>query len=205
MSEARPKSRIWRKNTGLIREAALDVFSREGFAGATLDQIAAKAGMSKPNLLYYYRSKDEIHLELVSMLLADWLAPLYTLGEGPKAPRDQIIDYALAKLAMSEERPRESRLFANEIMKGAPHLGPVLGDELKKLMDDKSALLTRWAEEGAIAPADPRHLIFAIWAITQHYADFETQVNALIGDDRAANFSSAARFVQEAVGRMISP
>jgi AcrR family transcriptional regulator len=63
-------------DAGAILEAALDVFSAQGFRGATLDQIAEVAGLSKPNLLYYFASKEAIHVELLSGLMDTWLDPL---------------------------------------------------------------------------------------------------------------------------------
>ena len=61
----RKRTRIQREKQELILEAALDVFSSHGFRGATIDQIADRAGLSKPNLLYYFRSKDEIYKALM--------------------------------------------------------------------------------------------------------------------------------------------
>ena len=62
-SKAKPavKTRIQSENQDLILKAALDVFSTYGFRGATIDQIAVKCGLSKPNLLYYFRRKDDIY------------------------------------------------------------------------------------------------------------------------------------------------
>ena len=50
------RTRIQEKNIAAILEAALEVFSQHGFRGATLDQIAKAASLSKPNLLYYFSS-----------------------------------------------------------------------------------------------------------------------------------------------------
>ena len=54
----RPRTRIQQRNRDLILEAALEVFSTHGFRGATLDQIANEAGLSKPNLLYYFAFRN---------------------------------------------------------------------------------------------------------------------------------------------------
>ena len=62
---------------------------------------------------------------------------------------------------------------------------------------DPRALL-RWMDEGKIARTDPYHLIFAIWATTQHYADFDVQVRAVLGKDRGGEgrFEDAARYLE---------
>jgi TetR/AcrR family transcriptional regulator len=159
--------------------AALIVFSENGYRGATLDQIARESGLSKPNILYYFEGKQNIHLALLSQLMAAWLAPLDAMNpEGE--PLDELLDYMQRKLAMSREFPRESRLFANEILQGAPRITPHLQARLKPLFEEKTRVIQTWIDQGKLAKVDPRHLIFSIWATTQHYADFETQINILL-------------------------
>ena len=88
-TQTRRRTRIQEENERKILAAALDVFSDKGFRGASLDDIAAAAGMSKPNMLYYFKGKEEIHLTLLSRLLENWLAPLQTLnpdGDPLRAP-----------------------------------------------------------------------------------------------------------------------
>ena len=173
-------SRIQRRNRETILSAGLAMFSQYGFRGTTLDQIAAEAGLSKPNLLYYFPSKEAIHTALLEGLLDTWLDPLRALDPDGD-PEQEILAYVLRKLEMSRDYPLESRLFANEMLQGAPHVAPILGDRLKTLVDEKAAVIRGWAEAGRIAPVDPHHLIFSIWALTQHYADFDVQVRAVLG------------------------
>jgi TetR/AcrR family transcriptional regulator len=200
---ARPLTRIQKRNIEAILEAALDVFSAQGFRGATLDQIATAAGLSKPNLLYYFPSKEAIHIELLSSLLDVWLAPLRELrAEGE--PQAELMRYMRRKLEMSREMPRESRLFANEILQGAPRMGGTLAADLKALVDDKAAIIRAWAEAGQIAPIDPHHLIFSIWALTQHYADFDVQVRAVLGPGHDP-FAEAERFLDTLFARLLHP
>jgi TetR/AcrR family transcriptional regulator len=171
-------TRIQKANRERILDAALEVFSAQGFRGATLDQIAAEAGLSKPNLLYYFDGKEAIHAALLAGLLSSWLDPLRKLNPAGE-PRAEILGYMRRKLAMAREFPRESRLFANEVLQGAPRLEGFIAGELKALVDDRAGLIRRWGAEGRIAPVDPFHLIVSIWALTQHYADFEAQIRLI--------------------------
>jgi len=173
-------TRIQKANRERILEAALDVFSAQGFRGATLDQIAAQAGLSKPNLLYYFDSKEAMHAALMGGLLTSWLEPLRKLNPAGE-PRAEILGYMRRKLAMSRAYPRESRLFANEILQGAPRLAEFIAGDLRALVDDRAALIRRWGDEGRIARVDAHHLIFSIWALTQHYADFDAQIRLIRG------------------------
>ena len=128
-SQIRP-TRIQQKNRAMILEGALTVFSSQGFRGATIDQIADASGLSKPNVLYYFASKDDIYRNLLTGLLDMWLDPMRTIDpEGE--PLAEIQRYVATKLQMSRDYPRESRLFANEILQGAPLLTEILGGDLR--------------------------------------------------------------------------
>lgn len=175
------KTRIQTQNEQLILDAALDVFSSHGFRGSTVDQIAAKCGLSKPNLLYYFRRKEDIYTALLERTLADWLQPLRAL-DAAGDPITELSRYISEKMRMSRERPEASRLFANEILHGAPAIGKFLKGPLKTLVDDKATVIRGWVVQGRLNAIDPHHLIFAIWATTQHYADFEVQVRAVLGN-----------------------
>lgn len=197
-SAKRPRTRIQTEKRDVILEAALDIFSAHGFRGSTVDQIAEAAGMSKPNLLYYFRGKEDIHESLIKQLLDTWLAPLREMDEEGD-PMTEIRSYIRRKLEMARDYPRESRLFANEILQGAPRIMPILEQELKPLVDEKAAIIRDWSRAGRIAQVDPWHLIFSIWATTQHYADFDVQVRAVLGPDRGGEgrFEDAARFLEQ--------
>ncbi len=206
-AEGRPegggKSRIQERNRALILEAALAVFSAEGFKGATLDRIAKEARLSKPNVLYYFPSKEAIHLRLLEGLLDTWLGPLMALDPAGE-PLEEVRAYVAAKLALSRDFPRESRLFAGEVLRGAPHLSPVLGGRLAALVEEKAALLQAWMDQGRLAQVSPKHLIFAVWALTQHYADFEAQVRAVLGDGHDP-FDEAGPVLDMIFGRLLAP
>jgi TetR/AcrR family transcriptional regulator len=179
---AKKPSRIQMRNRARILNAALDVFSVHGFRGTTLDQIAEAAGLSKPNILYYFEGKEEIHISLLNQLMETWLEPLVTLD--PKGdPLTEILNYIRRKLDMARDLPRESRLFAGEILQGAPYMAPHLKTGLQPLFEQKCAVIQAWMDAGKLNTVDPRHLIFSIWATTQHYADFASQVQVLLRDD----------------------
>ena len=204
MAASKPRTRIQQKNTAAILDAALDVFSNFGFRGATLDQIAKAAGLSKPNLLYYFASKEAIHVELLSGLLDHWLDPLREM-DAKGDPVDEVVSYVLRKLDMARDMPRESRLFANEIVQGAPRILDQIEGPLRDLVTEKAALIQGWADAGRIAVVDPYHLIFSIWATTQHYADFDIQVRGILQPKRDAHFKDAARFLTHLYRRALTP
>lgn len=181
MTTTTPKkknTRIQAENQQKIIRAALDVFSRYGYRGSTVDQIASKADMSKANLLYYFRRKNDIYIAVLESILDRWLEPLAAINSDGD-PGDELWAYIQAKLRMSRENPEASRLFATEILQGAPMIKPFLTDQMRVLIEEKCSVLQGWIDDGKIADVPPMHIIFMIWASTQHYADFQTQIDAL--------------------------
>ena len=204
-AETRSQTRIQRRNTEAILGAALEVFSTHGYRGATIDRIAACANLSKPNVLYYFDGKEAIHATLLERLLERWLEPLRRLDPNGD-PEEEIARYVIRKLQMAREYPRESRLFAMEILRGAPALRSYLAGPLKEVVDREADIIQGWVESGRIRPVDPRHLIFSIWATTQHYADFEVQILAVLGEERAADrFQDAERYLTDLFRSLLRP
>lgn len=208
MSESAPSakktpSRIQQRNRKRILDAALEVFSSNGYRGATLDQIATEAGLSKPNILYYFSGKEEIHVTLLNQMMKTWLDPLKEMNPNGD-PIKEILDYVHRKLDMAVELPRESRLFANEILQGAPRMGPHLNTGLKPLFEEQIIVITRWMDAGKIARSDPAHLLFSIWATTQHYADFAAQTEVLLPDKQLRQ-AGASAFLDQLFTKLLTP
>ncbi len=200
------RTRIQEANEEKILEAALEVFSARGFRGATIDEVAEAAGMSKPNLLYYFRTKEAIHRRLIEQVLDTWLDPLRAF-DADGDPMAEISSYIRRKIEMARDFPRESRLFANEILQGAPRILDELKGPLKELVDAKAEVIRQWQKKGKLAKCDPYHLIFSIWATTQHYADFDAQIRAVLGETRSGEgrFDDAASFLDKLFTNGLAP
>ena len=196
-SSTQKRTRIQQENEQKILNSALEVFSKNGFRGSTIDQIAEISGMSKPNLLYYFKNKEAIITVLIDQLLDIWLSPLKEIDPDGD-PLVEIKRYIDRKLEMSRDFPRESRLFANEILQGAPRIRSEL-EELKRLVDEKAVIIRGWVDAGKLADCDPYHLLFSIWATTQHYADFDVQVRTVLDPEKAGpqRFDDAAKFLNQ--------
>lgn len=160
--------------------AAERVFARAGLTGATTAAIAEAAGLPKANLHYHFGSKDGLYRELLARILHDWLAPLD--GLTPDAdPAQALANYIRAKMAISAARPDASRVFANELLHGAPVIGELIRGELRSVVRRKAAVIDGWIAAGRMAPVDSTHLFFTLWAATQTYADFDVQVRGVLG------------------------
>jgi TetR/AcrR family transcriptional regulator len=200
------RSRAGQENVERILDRALDIFATFGFRGSRIGQIAAAAGLSKTNLLYYFRSKEDLYLAVLQRTLDMWLEPLRSL-DPDRDPGEAIAAYIRHKLTASRDAPAASRLFALEVIQGAPLLGPVLRAQLAGLVASKAATIQAWIDAGTIVAESPRHLIYTIWATTQHYADFAAQIRAIEGRDLSdpAYFEETCRHVTATVLRGILP
>jgi len=187
----RRKGGVRRTQEARILRAAERVFARAGFAGARMAEIAAEAGLPKPNLHYYFASKQALYRAVLDNILGLWLAETEIIT--PDAdPRTALEHYVRAKMRFSRLYPHASRVFANEVVHGAPEIGRFLATDLKALVESKTAVIDAWIGAGRMHRLDPLHLFFAIWAITQTYADFATQVHAVTGVDALSDGQFAA-------------
>ena len=174
------KSQIRQANEALILAAAERVFAGAGFGGATMAAIADAAGLPKANLHYYFGSKQALYRTVLARTLKDWLLPAQNITTEAD-PRQAIEAYIRAKMALSKLRPHASKVFANELLHGAPVVKTLLATELYDLVRTKAAVIQGWIDQGRMAPVNPVHLFFTIWAATQTYADFDVQVCAVLG------------------------
>jgi TetR/AcrR family transcriptional regulator len=190
------KRQVREANEALILDAAERVFAGAGFGGATMAAIAEAAALPKANLHYYFGNKRALYRKVLARILDDWLVPVHGI-KSEADPRTALETYIRDKMRMAFERPQASRVFANEVLHGAPEVSDMLADTLRPLVRDKAAVIDNWIAQGRMATVDSIHLFFTIWAATQTYADFDVQVQAVLGTERfaAAEQERATRHV----------
>lgn len=171
-----------RRNEREILAAAERVFARYGYRGASLQAIAEQAGLPKSNVLYYMGSKRGLYVRLLERMMERWNALLDDISVEDD-PAEVLEAFIRSKMQLSRRHPEGSRLFAAEILGGAPFLQEYLRGELRDWVQARARIFEQWAERGLMDPVDPVWLIFLIWSATQHYADFEAQVLGITGRD----------------------
>ena len=174
------RTEIRRENERLILQAAEKVFAEAGFGGATMQLIADMAGLPKANLHYYFTTKEELYRRVVQDIFEIWLQAAASFDQAP-GPAEGIGAYVEAKMDISRRHPHGSKVWAAEVMQGAPVIQDYLETTLRAWTEDRARVIQRWIDEGKMAPVDPRHLLYMLWASTQHYADFGHQIETLNG------------------------
>ena len=82
-------------------------------------------------------------------------------------------------MEVSRLRKNGSKVWANEVMHGAPIIQDFLETQLTEWSDGRIEMIQKWIDDKKIRPINPRWLLYMIWATTQHYADFAHQVETL--------------------------
>jgi TetR/AcrR family transcriptional regulator len=189
-------------NEARILQAAEEVFATAGFSGARTAAIAKRAGVPKANLHYYFGTKEALYRRLLQNILEVWLGMGDSIRPGAD-PGEALAAYIAAKVEHSRRRPHASKVFANEMLHGAPQLRFYLGHELKRWVAAKAKVIEGWVAAGRMAPIETRHLFFVIWAMTQTYADFDIQVASVLGRRRIAprDYQAATALISQLVLR----
>ncbi|GKT21355.1 TetR family transcriptional regulator C-terminal domain-containing protein [Acidovorax sp. SUPP3334] len=174
-----PSASRLRKEQAILSEAETQ-FAQFGFEGASLESIAAAIGLSRHNLLYYFPSKESLYLRVLDDVLNQWLAGMEEMSHGDD-PHEALRRYIRAKLRSSLERPNAAKVFAKEVIAGAPRYAQVIAQRVGPVLKNDVRTFERWAREGRIAKVNFTHLMFIIWSVTQAYADQQTQFALLLG------------------------
>ena len=176
------KSEIREKNSQIILDAAEHEFSVHGYRGTSVQMIADRSGLPKANLHYYYKNKSALYGAVLERILVLWNTGLDDL-RAEDDPREVLEKFIRIKVHLSCTRAMGSKLFATEIISGAPYLSDYIRSDMRNFIEDKVKIIEEWIQQKKILPIDPLNLIFMIWASTQHYADFNTQVLILMNKE----------------------
>lgn len=186
-TKQRTAGRIRQKNERIILRAAEIEFANSGFKGASMNDIAMRAELPKANIHYYFKNKLGLYVAVLSDILELWDASLNSIT-AKDDPRAVLTDYIARKVRFSRRNPLASRIFANEIIGGAHALKEYFGEDYQQWFEGRVAVFREWARDGRIDPQlDPAHIIFMIWACTQHYADFQVQISAALGKPKMSD------------------
>jgi TetR/AcrR family transcriptional regulator len=180
---------------------AVRVFAENGYEGASIATVADNAGLSKQNLMYYFPTKQALYLRVLDDVLDEWLKRMDLLADPAQAPRDMLRAYVQAKLRFSREHPWGSRVYAMEVISGAPMFGEQIRARVVPLLRKDIEVFERWISEGRIAAVNATHLLFAIWAMTQSYADFATQMALVLNRKQLTrkDFDDAEKLIVDMV------
>ena len=188
-----------------ILAAAKRLFAQRGFGGVSLDHVAKAVGASKQNLLYYFPSKEALYRRVLHGVLDVWLSYMDALSQRPDDPEQALREYIAGKLRFSREHPDDSRVYANEVISGAPLFAAEIAERVIPALQADVAIFNRWAERGLCRQVDGRHLMVLLWASTQVYADWSSQISLVLGKSELeeSDFAAAEGLIVDMVLRTV--
>lgn len=166
------------QNRLTILAAAEKEFAQHGFRGATVQKVADRSGLPKTNVLYYFKTKDALYMAVLEQILSMWNTA-FDKATVDDDPAETLANYIAGKMEISRTKPQASKVFALEIINGAPNLSDFFKHEHAKWMQGRVKVIQQWIDKGKLQPVDPYYLLFNIWACSQHYADFSAQISEL--------------------------
>lgn len=182
-TSTRPAGRIRQKNESIILRAAEIEFASAGFKGASMNDIAQRAGLPKANIHYYFKNKLGLYIAVISDIIEMWDSTLNAITPEDE-PAEVLAPYIERKIRFSVENPLASRIFATELVSGAPNMKDYFREDYSLWFKGRTDVFRAWAAQGKMDPeVSPEHLIFLLWSATQHYADFEVQIKAALGKE----------------------
>ncbi len=192
---------IRRRNEELILQAAADEFVKHGYKGTSVQAIADRVNLPKANLLYYFKSKTGIYKALLNDILMLWNDG-FSEQAAILPPEVVLRNYIIGKMQYSRTHPKESKIFAQEIIQGAPIIADSIQYPMVNWAADKATIIQTWIDQGLIRPIEPLHLLFMIWGATQFYADFGTEIELIKGEALSTQeFENAQEFVVDMILR----
>jgi TetR/AcrR family transcriptional regulator len=198
-----PKRRVANRDRieAAIVAEAVRVFAECGYEGASVAAVAENAGLSKQNLMYYYPTKQALYQRVLDGVLDDWLERMASLADPSRDPGDVLRAYVAAKLRFSREQPLASRVYAMEVLGGAQLYGEQIKKRVVPLVRKDIEVFERWIAQGKIARVNATHLLFAIWAMTQSYADFGAQMRLVLDREQLTqqDFDDAEQLITDMV------
>lgn len=192
---------IRRRNQELILQAAADEFVKHGYKGTSVQAIADRVNLPKANILYYFKSKTGLYKALLQDILTLWNEG-FSESANDSSPQAVLRNYIVGKMRYSRTHPQESKIFAQEIIQGAPVIRDEIQFPVVNWAAGKASVINAWVEQGLIRPVDPLHLLFLIWGATQFYADFDTEIQLIKGAPMSEEeFEQAQQFLVDMILR----
>ncbi len=200
-NQASSAGEIRRRNQTVILQAAADEFVKNGYKGTSVQAIADRVNLPKSNILYYFKSKSGLYKALLEDILQMWNEGFSEHAASQK-PEQVLRQYIVGKMRYSRSHPQESKIFAQEIIQGAPIIRDAIQNPVVHWTTGKASVIQAWIAQGLIRPIDPLHLLFLIWGATQFYADFDTEIRLIKGKPMSDDeFEHAQEFMVEMVLR----
>ncbi len=161
--EAGPKAERTRTT---ILEVAEQVFADKGYAAARLEDVAARVGIRRASMVYYFRDKQELYDAVLSNIFGE-LLDRHQAALGIPAPLPDRIEAVIdAWVGYVAERPPVARLLLREAADGSPERVAGAATRAAEVLSTITTAIKQGQRDGLFHPIDPIHFILTIVGAT---------------------------------------
>jgi AcrR family transcriptional regulator len=143
-----------------IKQAALKIFARRGFAGTKTSVIAVEAGISEGLIYRYFKSKDELFTELVQELMEEARREIEHIHQLPGSPFEQIKAFTQSMIEENNKNAFMLILQARKADDVPEKVAQILEQNSASLMADRLLpIFVKGQQTGEFLAGDPRELL----------------------------------------------
>ena len=138
-----------------IFAAAAEAFSRRGFDGVVVDDIARAAGVNKAMIYYHFKDKIALYREIVRDMLRHVGGAVTAIASSDATPEQKIARWIETFVTVGEERPYFPPMLMREIAEGAPHLDRETFTGMRAVLGAFAQILAEGQQRGVFRPVHP--------------------------------------------------
>jgi TetR/AcrR family transcriptional regulator len=154
---------------GRILAAAEEIFAAHGLAGARTERIAARAGVNKALLYYYFGSKRNLYRAVLRHLLeqlGQLAGPAEAIGA---SPRQRLVAFVDGYFDFLVSHPNYPRLIQREVMETKGEVDWIMREYHRPLLTRLTALIEAGIRKGELRRVDPKQAVLSIMGATTSY------------------------------------
>jgi TetR/AcrR family transcriptional regulator len=169
-----------------LLEAARAVFAEHGFHGARLQDVAGRAGVRHPTLLYHYGSKEGLYAAVIEAAFADWARSTEEAISVGLEGFPQVAAVVDAGFRFFAEHEDFVRIVRHEALAGGGRLEDAMATFLRPFLDEAVTFLDGEITAGRLRPHDPRELMQLCYGSLMTYVSDARFRAKLLGEDPLA-------------------
>jgi TetR/AcrR family transcriptional regulator len=147
-------------------------FARRGFTAARLQDIAERAGLSHPTLLYHFGSKEHLYEAVIEAAVHDWADTTRRAVSTGLRGFDQVVALLEAGFEFFASHHDLVVIVRREAIEGGGRLEQAIADHMRPFLEDAIAFLERETHARRLRPHDPAELLELCYsALLTHFSD----------------------------------
>jgi TetR/AcrR family transcriptional regulator len=158
-------------STDRILEAARGEFAQHGYA-ARLQDIAERAGLTHPTLLYHFGSKEKLYAAVIEQAMLDWAAVTSRAVSAAPVGFDRVAALVAAAMEFFGTHHDFVVIWRREAIEGGGRLEVAMAEHMRPFLQRAVGFLEREVEEGRLRPHDPEELMQLVYgAVSTYFSD----------------------------------